>query len=124
MNKLLVIMSLAFLVISVTPMRIATRQDAAAATGTDTTGSSAPAYPAEGEDGNDFLFDNAIDFARYQFYILQGLIDQFLFSAGGAGAGAAGAGAAARLQTSSRVETANQILEAARMQFQEKAKME
>ena len=121
MNKILVIMSLAFLVISVTPMRIATRQDAAAATGTDTTGSSAPAYPAEGEDGNDFLFDNAIDFARYQFYILQGLIDQFLFSAGGAGAGA---GAAARLQTSTRVETANQILEAARMQFQEKAKME
>ena len=123
MNKLLVIMLLAFLVISVTPMRIATRQDApaadatatdATATETDTTGSSEPAYPAEGEDGNDFFFDNAIDFARYQFYIIQGLINKFLFGAGGAG----------RLQTSSRIETANQLLEAARMQFQEKAKME
>ena len=122
MNKLLVIMLLAFLVISVTPMRIATRQDAAAdatatdatATGTDTAGSSSPSYPPEGEDGNDFFFDNAIDFARYQFYIIQGLINKFLFGAGGAG----------RLQTSSRIETANQLLEAARMQFQEKAKME
>ena len=122
MNKLLVIMLLAFLVISATSMRIATGQDAAAAddaaaTGTETTGSSAPAYPAEGEDGNEFIFDNAIDFSRYQFYILQGLIDQFLYGAGAA----AGTG---RLQTSTRVETANQLLEAARMQFQEKAKME